>query len=227
MATPLVRGPNGDYVERVWEGRTVVCIGSGPSLKSEAVELTREQIVIAINDMYLLAPWSSIVYFADHKWWQWHSEGIEKVWPWIRFSAEEVKRAFAEFKGQKVTIQHQPMASGPDIYALRNDGAEGLCLKPDGIRTGMNSGYQAVNLAILAGAKKVLLLGYDFKFEGERGHSHNGHKNRMPAEAYANYAKKFATMAKDLRKLNVEIVNCNHNSALREFRFGNLEEELK
>lgn len=229
----VVRGPSGDYVERAWEGRTVVCLASGPSVTQRQIELTRGHTVLAINDNYLVAPWAEVLYFADHKWWVWHCTGIEKKWPWVQFSAEEVKKAFAEFKGQKVTIKHQPMAEGPDIFALRNDGAEGLCFKPDGIRTGMNSGYQSLNLAILAGAKKILLLGYDFNFPGGRSHAHNGHKDekgiehKMPESAYTNYAKQFASMMKDVRKLNVDIVNCNRDSALRQFRFGTLEEELK
>jgi hypothetical protein len=231
--TLLVRGATGDEVSRAWQGKTVVCIASGPSLTKDSLELVRlareadTVRVIAVNDNYLVAPWADLVYFADHRWWKWHTEGIDKAWPWARFTAQEVREAFARFRGQKVTIKHDPVAKGPDIFTLKNDGGEGISSKPDAVRTGSNSGYQAMNIAILSGGNPVLLVGYDMRFHGSRGHSHNGHPLKMPEEAYRNYAKNFVSVQIPLAALGVRVVNCTPGSAITSFPHGDLEQELK
>jgi hypothetical protein len=51
----MLRGPSGDYVSRGWEGETVVCIASGPSLSKEQVEVSKQFKTIVINDNYLIS----------------------------------------------------------------------------------------------------------------------------------------------------------------------------
>jgi hypothetical protein len=81
----LLRRRNWPYdrlssVQRVWEGQTVVCIGGGPSLTLEQIEAIPEGCpVIAINDAYLWAPSADVCYFADSRWWEWHTKGIAKL----------------------------------------------------------------------------------------------------------------------------------------------------
>ena len=186
---------------------------------------------IAVNDQYLVAPWADILYFADTRWWEWHHAGLEKKWPWVRFSAEQVRTAFARFAGQKVTIDGTGMmVPDPDVFMLHNDGVsgkhDGLTECPNALRTGSNGGYQAVNLAVLAGAKRVLLLGYDMRFPDGRSHSHNGHPSRHPETNYSQYAKHFATMLPDLVRLGVEVINCTPGSAIQCFPVAALESVL-
>jgi hypothetical protein len=219
----MLRGPSGDYVSRGWEGETVVCIASGPSLTKEQVEASKQFKTIVINDNYLIAPWADILYFADHKWWVWHKEGLIKAWPWVSFTKTEVKRAFEEFKGQKVTIRHNPMATDKDIFVLENEGAEGLPENPTGLKTGSNSGYQALNIAVMSGAKTILLLGYDMKYQGQRSHAHNGHPQKMHETAYKGYAKKFSTLENPIKQLGIRVVNCTPGSGIGCFERGEIE----
>ncbi len=227
-----MRGASGDEVSRVWQGKTVVCIASGPSLSKDHLEIVRRAReadavrVIVVNDNYLVAPWADLLYFADHRWWQWHTAGIEKAWPWARFTKEEVRAAFKSFAGQKVTIQHQPMASGPDIFSLKNGGPDGVSDKQNEIRTGSNSGFQAMNIAALSGSKTILLLGYDMRFQGGRAHAHNGHPVKMPEDAYGRYAKNFSSMQSPLAKMGVRVVNCTPDSRIDAFPKGELATEL-
>lgn len=96
--------------------------------------------------------------------------------------------------------------------------------KTDGlIHQGQNSGYQALNLATIWGASKVLLIGYDMKLQGRVTHFHGDHAGlRNPDSGLlANFAKAFDTIATD-----VDIVNCTEGSAVKAFRFGSLEGEL-
>jgi hypothetical protein len=207
----MLRGPSGDYVSRGWEGETVVCIASGPSLSKEQVEVSKQFKTIVINDNYLIAPWAEILYFADHKWWVWHKEGLIKAWPWVSFTKT------------KVTIRHNPMATDKDIFVLENEGAEGLPKNPTGLKTGSNSGYQALNIAVLSGAKTILLLGYDMKYQGQRSHAHNGHPQKMHETAYKGYAKRFATLEKPIKQLGVRVVNCTPGSGIECFERGEIE----
>jgi hypothetical protein len=85
-----------------------------------------------------------------------------------------------------------------------------------------------VNLAVLLGAKRILLLGYDMKFgpNGER-HWHKDHAGRNPAEAQLQeWREKFATMVPDLAKAGVEVINCSRDTALDMFPKLKLEEAL-
>jgi hypothetical protein len=215
-------------IERAWEGETLAIVCSGPSLTAADLERVRGRMpVIAVNDNYLVAPFADIVYFADAQWWKWHSTGIEKNWAWARFTSEQVKKAFAEFRGQKCTIENTGLqVSDPGVFFLHNFGSEGLSDRPNGLHTGSNSGYQAINLAVLAGAKRILLLGYDMKHTGGRSHAHNGHPVKHPEDVYLRYARNFATMVPHLQKLGVEVVNCTPQSAITCFPKEALESVL-
>lgn len=215
-------------MHRIWEGESAVCIGGGPSLTAEAVEATRGRArVVAVNDSYLIAPWADVCYFADSRWWQWHTDGIAKAWPWAKFEPHQVKRLFASFAGQKVSIENTGMLiADAEVAILHNRGSDKLCEEQNGLNTGSNSGYQAINLCVLAGAKRILLLGYDMRFEAGRSHSHNGHPLKMPEQVYSLYASRFDSMKPQLARLGVEIVNCSPGSAIKAFRRGDLEQEL-
>lgn len=183
--------------------------------------------MIAINDNYLVAPFADVCYFADARWWKWHTEGLAKSWPWKSFTKEEQIAAFRDFDGQKVTIENTGMMiADPEVAMLHNFGQLGLSEQPNGIHTGSNSGYQAINLAVLAGAKRILLLGYDMKFDKGRAHAHNGHPATTSECQYLSYAKSFSTMIPFLDRLGVEVVNCTPGSAIQAFKRGTVESLL-
>ena len=111
---------------------------------------------------------------------------------------------------------------------LEHKGDPGLSSDPTLLHTGGNSGYQAVNLAVLLGAKRILLLGYDMKHgpNGEK-HWHEDHSaNNPPPAQLADWVKIYATMLPDLEKAGVVVVNCTPESALDCFPKAKLEEVL-
>jgi hypothetical protein len=94
------------------------------------------------------------------------------------------------------------------------------------IRQGGNSGFQAVQLAILFGAARVILLGYDMQATGGKLHWHGNHAgignpvvDRMP-----RWIDAFRAMAMAVR--GVEIINATRETALRCFPCVPLEECL-
>jgi hypothetical protein len=145
-----------------------------------------------------------VLYFADTRWWEWHRERPD----------------FKSFAGQKCTIENTgSRCDDPEIFMLHNDSPvsqSGLSASNNALRTGMNSGYQALGLAIAAGAARVVLLGYDMHFAGEKSHWHGGHPVHVGEGMYRDvYAKFFHELAPQLK---VEVLNATPGSALTCFR---------
>lgn len=86
-----------------------------------------------------------------------------------------------------------------------------------------------MNLATLAGAEVILLLGYDMQATDGKTHWHGDHPPGLnnPKEGnYARWRQNFATMIPDLAELSVEVVNCSRKTALKGFPMARLEDVL-
>lgn len=150
-----------------------------------------------------------MIYFADHHWWTWHKD----------------RKKFIEHPATKVSIQNTgAMVDDADVHMLRNGGTEGISADPKAIRTGQNGGYQAINIAILAGASRILLIGYDMKYTGGRSHWHGDHPVTVPEAWYSSYKKHFERLAK---APPVPIINCTLDTAIEGFPRGEIEEVLQ
>lgn len=194
-------------VPRLFPGETVVCIGGGPSLTPEDVNYCHGKArVIAINDAYKLAPWADVLYACDAKWWRWE------------------KNASAEmFAGLKYSLGVGP--KGWHVQTLQNTGREGLELQPTGVKTGTNSGYQAINLAVHLGATRIVLLGYDMQKQGGLMHWHGDHPQKS-TPAFVAWIAYFTKLAPILKKHGVEVINCSRRTALTCFQKAALETAL-
>ena len=210
-------------VAREWIGATAVLIGGGPSLTREQVaqvELVCEQRralrVIAVNDAYRLAPFADICYFADSEWWGWHKDRPD----------------FQAFAGQKCSISDSGgNIKDPAVHILRNANGRGhsfgLSLDAKQIVTGSNSGYQALNIAVLAGAKTILLLGFDAREPTGKTHWFGDHPKREPIAAYAEYRKAFSAGESAILAAGVKVVNCSPGSAIDSLPKMDLEDALR
>lgn len=216
-------------VRRLWEGQTVALIAGGPSLTIAQVEHVRTSKVrcIAVNASYLIAPWADVCYFADSHFWRWHHEGIECA----GLAAEEVREKFHAFAGQKCSIENSGANVTDDaVHMLRNKTfpkhGNGLSLDADALVTGRHSGFQALNLATLAGAKRVLLLGYDGQPREQRTHWFGSHPRPTPLDAYRVYRQAFTEAKSPLERIGVEVLNCSPGSAIETFPKMNIEDVL-
>lgn len=177
-------------VPKLWPGSTVVCLGTGPSLTADDVNAVKGKAkVIAINNAHTLAPWAEVLYACDNKWWNWH-------------------KGVPEFTGLKFSMDERARGV-PGVQILRNSGADGLELEPSGLKTGSNSGYQAIGLAVHFGAQRVLLLGYDM--EGRHFFGEHPDKSVPPFQICL---EKFKTLVEPLRKLGVDVINCSRATKL-------------
>lgn len=191
-------------VEAEWRGQTVVVLASGPSMSQAVADIVRGKCrVIVVNSTYKLAPWADILYAADHTWWTHNPEA-------------------QNFAGRRVTIY--PIMDSNDAMYLHNGGSSGLDSRRSYLRTGKNSGYQAMHLALHLGAKRILLCGFDMR----PGHWHPEHPEevRKPMP-FSFWVKKFNEVAPMYAARGVHVINCTPNSALACFEKQKLEIALE
>ena len=187
--------------------QTIVCAASGPSLCQNDLEYVRGRAPLyAVNDVYKLAPWAKVFYACDAEWWDAHHEGIENLagekWTINKAAAEKYKLNFI-----------------PGLPAKKFSNSPGY------IATGGNSGFQALNLAVLHGAQRVILLGYDMQLapDGKR-HFFGNHPGGMNRNSrYQDWIKNFRR-AKPYIK--IEVINCTRETALDCFPKTKLKDAL-
>lgn len=109
---------------------------------------------------------------------------------------------------------------------LHNHGPSGLSDKRNGLMTGQNSGHQAINLAVLLGARRILLLGFDMKSSGGKTHWFGEHPTRTDESIFSAMLNNFPHMVRPLAALGVEVINCTPGSALQCFPKQTLDQTL-
>ncbi len=237
MILERVKGERFSRVLPLWQDFAAVLIAGGPSLTREQVDLVRDAReadkvrVVTVNDGYLIAPWSELNYAADAKWYAWHAAGVEK--PALGLTAEDVRLRWRAYGGERCSIAWgNDTIADERVHVLRNmhddtNHGTGLSRDPGRLVTGRNSGFQALNLAVLAGAKKVILLGYDGQ-PGPNGltHWHGGHP-KPSSGIYDLMRQAFSAAEHDLEAAGVHVVNCSPGSAFNSFPKADLAETLE
>lgn len=197
------------FVPPIWLGRTVAILASGPSMSQAVADQVHAAGVsaIAINTTFRLAPWADMLYACDPEWWQ-HPQHADAL----------------AFPGLRVSLGGNVVG----VNRLHNSGATGIDRQPGCVRTGGNSGYQAIQVALHGGATRVLLCGFDMT--GRRGaHWHGSHPAGLRGtqeETFEVWRRRFAAAAPLLEAAGLEVVNCTPGSALTCFRLEPLEEAL-
>jgi hypothetical protein len=199
---------------------TVVCVASGPSFTEEQAKLicaardAQRCRVIAINDNYRRVPNADIVYACDGLWWDKHMGAVRKTvgTDCLLITADSFGAAFHGV-----------------LYVELKANEPGLSKKP-GVVHGNNGGYQAINLACQLGARRIVLVGYDMKKDGDKTHWFGEHGeglwNYHPEHMLAGWAKTFGKLAEDLLTAGVVCINCTLDTALTCFPKSTLEQEL-
>lgn len=189
-------------VERVWDQQDVLIIGGGPSLKSLDWSLLKNENTIGCNSAFIHGPEiCKICIFGDYRW-------------WVKYETELFEYAR---KGGTVFTNNQKLFN-VRISWLWTMGRESHGLHERTLGWNGNTGASAINLAILLGAKRVFLLGYDMHTINGRS---NWHKrvfdNRLvKPSVYALFCKEFLWIKKDWKNKfpEVEIYNVTDDSSL-------------
>ena len=166
--------------------------------------------VIVVNTSFRLAPWADVLYACDASWWTHYFAEAAGV-----MGAAELWTCAARARDQ-FRLNY--------IFGGR---MKGLSKKNDQIATGYNSGYQAIGLAYLWGAKRILLLGFDMMRTGGRTHWHADHPSKLGnGGRFHEWAKEMGVLAADATREGLEIVNCSRKTALTCFRRSTIQAAL-
>lgn len=189
----------------------MVVMASGQSLTKEDAEAVRHLPRIVTNGTFRMAPDAEIIYGSDALFW--HSKHYADVF---------------DCPGLKVSVESNtgihPNTPKP-VLVLRNSGRHGFDARPEYVKTGSNSGYAAIHIAASAGAKRIIVLGLDMF----GGHWHGKHPTGLsdPREtSFKRWTKNFETLAPELQKMGIEVINCSPVSRLACFRRASLAESL-
>lgn len=199
--------------ERDWEGLTAVIVAGGESFTAAQARLVgiaraRDLVrVIAVNDAVYPCWFADVAYACDARWWAYH-------------------QGLPGFKGLKVSLDQ---TNFPDVHVIANSGTRGFDPDPGALRSGGNSGYQALHLAAHRDICRAILLGFDFKGEHWFGRHPDGVANSGPPFAPPNFKTRreaFIELKTELDRRGVSVVNASPGSVMGVFSMVDLEQEL-
>jgi len=202
-----------------WSGPVIVA-ASGPSLTDDVARKCRKARwfgpyrIVCVSDAYRRFVNADILYSCDAEWWNVHDGA-------------------PDFKGEKWSSHDPKPGSGNDkrqaaerwgLNLVLGKHGLGFSTNPEVIHYGHNSGFQAVNVAILKGATKVVLVGFDMREVDGRRHFFGDHPAGLRNHGnYQNFIKAFENAC----PTPVPIINATPGSALTCFPMMPLEEALE
>jgi len=157
--------------------------------------------VIVTNTTYKIAPWADVLYGFDVAWWKSHVADV-----CLNFVGERCSQANLP---QRYRVTHLPS------QRFKNFG---------------NSGTAAMALAFYRGAREIIMVGYDCKREGGRGHWHADHPKplgNISDRTLNSWMPSFSKLADFLKGKGVKVVNASRSTALTCFDRLSLENALE
>ena len=202
--------------------KSVYIIGGGPSLKDFDFYKLKDKDIIAVNNAFLNVPWAKYFITMDYT-----------------FQNKTHKLKFRNFLGTKIFI-----ANFDNDYLAEKDGkivdtrfnllyklkpfdmiiksrkSDGIGYSFKDFRNGTNSGFSAIQLAILLGYEEIYLLGFDLTGT-DRTHYHD-YYNRNPEKYQPTLDIYYSYFHRAILKLKydypqIQIYSCSSISKLNDF----------
>jgi len=207
----VARGIKKATLHRGWE-RVVVC-ASGPSFSQEQAALLARRAsvqrsdplaplprgwrVVVTNTSYQKVPTADVLYGGDRSWW-------EVYWSKVQ----------ATFLGECWTVNRW-IAHNYGICHIEHSDEPGLSPVFGRIHSGGNSGYAAIGLAYLFGAREILLVGFDYQDSYGLSHWHGDHPPQLNQDRpHEGWLAKIPALIDGLRAAGVRVVNCSIETAI-------------
>lgn len=145
-------------VPEIWAGQTVYVIGGGPSILKTDLSPIHDKPVLGINNAFMLGHWVDVTFFGDIAWWHLNfAELCRHPNLIVTCNATDIFKAMTRVKQVRKNNRNGLSWKGKNEVCWNN-----------------SSGAAGINLAILFGATKIVLLGFDMKRDEENG-LHQGH----------------------------------------------------
>lgn len=205
-----------------WQDDVVAVLCSGPTLCQEDVDKLQGKCkVIAVNDSYLLCPWADILWGADWDWWRHHEyvQGFEGE-RWTTHIGRPGWAQEAYSNGIKVIR---------GLQDTKDKNTKGARLPDDNetLPVGNNGAFQALNLAVMSGSKRIILLGVDMQHIDGKSHWFGNHPAKLKqTRNFGIFRECFRKVRRDLELRGIEVVNCSPRTTLNCFRKVKLDEVL-
>ena len=236
-------------VPKIWEDSEVWILGGGPSLitcfdipdsivdsvrsrkagletYSPYLATIHSKHVIGINVAYQFGNWVDICFFGDRGFFDTNRAGLsnfrklvvtcvrkvgEKNLSWIKYLPQELQSTNKRSKGRK----------------------EGISTNPNMVCWNENSGAAAISVAAWAGAKRIVLVGFDMNLDpvSKEQHFHNNYhlkgKGLLPKQLPFNFhLRAWGAIKSDADNMGIEILNTSLNSAITEIPKVHIKELL-
>lgn len=200
-----------------WENCTAVIVAGGPSLRYSDILEAQCRLnapkIIAVNESWKTCN-SDIVYGADPDWWV--DRGPVN---------DNALECWTQDKNWKPGL-----AASMGIKQIRSVSGANISTDPEYIYQGANSAFQAMNLAILFGAKRIVFTGLDLSAAPDgRKHWHEYPEkfDRRTPNGWNIFKASFEAAAPVLHDMGVEVINASRRTVLECFPRMTMEEALK
>ncbi|MCK4793140.1 MAG: hypothetical protein KAV87_55935, partial [Desulfobacteraceae bacterium] len=202
--------------DKEWAGQRCFIIGGGESLKNFDFSKLKNELVIGVNRAFEKMD-CQINFAMDYNLYEWITAG--------KLGAVTQKK-FNDYKGHRVWLDSVGYDYPRGIFVLSGSKEHIISSSmKNGIISGTNSGYGALNLAVCLGANPIYLLGFDMKGQdGKQVHWHNGYPNSQDQRVYKAMINDFTKIAPALKERKIDVINLNSESALKCFEFGKFED---
>jgi hypothetical protein len=187
--------------ETKWQGEDVFIIGGGNSLKDFDWSLLEDECTVGCNSAFTLGEKiCKICIFGDAKWFRKYQDELKNYKGVVFTNAEQLRNTRLNW-----------------LWTMPRK-AKGLGTTSLGWNS--NTGASAINLALILGAQRVFLLGFDMHLskEGKR-HWHNKTMGKTDKNVYEKFILAFTKVAVDLKTVfpGKEVINVTDNSDLDVF----------
>lgn len=231
-------------VPKMWEGGDVFIIGGGPSIIDSfeipydlvrAVRFRQKRIeayspylaalhskhVIGINVAYQFGNWIDICFFGDKHFFLQHRGALSNF--------KKLVVTCCKKAGEKNLrwVKYLP------IETENGRQKQGISTNPRNVCWNTNSGAAAISVAAWAGAKRIILVGFDMTLSpvNNEQHFHNeykpiGTKVKQKQLPFTIHLQPWEAIRKDAEAMGIEILNTSLNSAIKELPKVHIKELL-
>lgn len=173
---------------------------------------------IVVNRTWELLPTADVLYAADHQFYEVHIAGIRP-----HFKGE----LWTQDKGKIARQRWGDVARSWGLHVVTSVGGAGLHPDPQTVYQHGNSGAQAICLAVLFGARRIVLSGFDMQRTAGQYHWHGKHDESLSNGNPTSFIRHFETLAPELAGAGVIALNCSRATALTCFLRADLAETLR
>jgi hypothetical protein len=208
--------------DRGWH--TAVVVASGPSFdqaQADTIEAARAAGAvrcIVVNECFRLIPKADALYAADAAWYSLRIADVRATFRGELWTQHEGQLRVDGGKRE----QWIDVAGRWGIKIIRSEPGAGMHPADNCVYRGGNSGHQAIGLATLFGATRIVLCGFDL----QGGHWHGQHPLPLSNGNPASWREKFEPLARDLAAAGIDCVNASAATALTCFPRAKLAEAL-